>query len=121
MKDSLFKLFTIMSSFFKIVLIPKIGPLIRCKRVYLPLSTMLMALSMGLCPTNHQNIAHHWIKTCHHRIAIPEDPLPFSQHCALLQQHHRDCFASHRAGGNLDPFSEMTMIKSLGTIRSGTL
>ena len=121
MKDSLFKLFTIMSSFFKIVLIPKIGPLIRCKRVYLPLSTMLMALSMGLCPINHQNIAHHWIKTCHHRIAIPENPLPFAQHCALLQQHHRNCFMPLRSRGLCDPFSEMTMIKSLDTISSGAL
>ena len=121
MTDVLFKTFAAIASFFKIVLRPNIGPLIRCKPFYFLLSSMTVILSMGLCPIHYRNVAHHWIQNTHKGMGIPTKTLPFSQHCALLQQHHRNCFIPLRARGLCDPFSEMTMIKSLCTIRSGAL
>lgn len=121
MTDILFKTFAIISSFFKIVLRPNIGPLIQCKAFYLTLSGIMGILSMGLCPINERHGAHHWIQNTHKGMGIPTKTLPFSQHCALLQQHHRNCFMPLRERGLCDPFSELTMIKSLYTIRSGTL
>jgi hypothetical protein len=120
MKNILFKTCAAISRFFKIVLCPKIYVLMGCNAFYVPLG-MLMIPSMGLCPINHYNVAHHWIENTHKDMAISTQSLSFSQHCALLQQHHRNCFTPLRSRGICDPFSEMTMIKRLCAIRSGTL
>jgi|GEM_PF-3766190 len=103
------------------ILLAHMHRLIRCKQGVWLVSIMTMILTMGLRPMDHHNASHHWIKNCHKQIAISEHDLPFAHHCALLQQHHRNSFIPLRARGQCDPFSEMTMIKSLGNIRSGTL
>ena len=121
MKQKLRQMILIVPNSLYPVLLANMHRLIRCKQGVWCLSIMTMILTMGLCPIDHHNVAQHWIKTSHKHIAIAEKSLPFAHHCALLQQHHRNSFMPLRARGQCDPFSEMTMIRSLCAIRSGTL
>lgn len=125
MKTFLFRKFTLITRHWNQKPLSKILNLIRSKCVFLPIASIAMVLSMGLCPIKQSNsrLAYYWIKTIHPTSAKKcQNALPpFSKHCALLQKHHRAYFSVNRAKGKRDPFSEMTLIKSLGAIRSGAL